>query len=123
MKSLRGIVLSLSVAAMVSCGGSTAAPAPAVSPVAPSAALAEPGEEDWALLGAQLSALAVDALQTALADGNAPASFGQFGGFGLQRPAVLSDYNASYYCCGSQLLTSSTLSTLTLATISESRSF
>ena len=121
VQGLRGTVLFLMLAATLSCGGSTTTPAPIVSPVAP-AAFVEPGDDDWALLGSQLAALAMDALQTALADGNTSASFSPFHTFGLQRPSVLSDFNASYYCCGSQLLTSSTLSTLTIATISASRS-
>src|SRR4051812_39257857 len=101
------LLLLLSLAATAACGGSGGNPAPGPSPVPPT--FVEPSNDEWALLGAQLAALALDALQTAIADGFAPAAAARFDTFALRRPATLSDFNASYYCCGSQLLTTSTL--------------
>jgi hypothetical protein len=107
------VVLPLFLVATLSCGGGPQGAATSTSPTgpSPSTSIIEPADADWELLGAQLAALAIDALQTALA-GNSPPTVSalRFEKLLLDIPPFGLAYTTSYSCCGIQPPTSSFVS-------------
>lgn len=121
LSALLCIVLLVGLTSCAGDHGSAGATSP--TPFAGATPLAvEPSDDDWALLGAQLAALAVDALQTALDGGSSARVFApSFRNSILDFPG-LSSFNANYYCCGSQLSTTSIVSTSLQTTLADNRS-